>query len=583
MSLTKVSYSMISGAPLSVLDFGADPTGTSDSSAAFNSAISALPSSGGSIYIPAGTYNLNIVITNPNVHLIGAGSGSTYLFNNTSVPGTFCIDFQLPALSSSVKPYGAWLSGVTITGNLTNNYHAIRVVNALAGEIRDIYVNNVGYALAINNCYTMIFSDFFVTNFACGIITQSNSSNDNHFDSWYFFQGNSALSAQPINDTLGLLGQNTFIDMTMDGALMQSYSILNGSGNTFITPRFESCTPATYSCYIQVNGNDNHFLNPLVTTETNLTTGFYFYVTGTGNKVDKFQSSGCPTQLIFLSEASSYNEIQISTTGVENQALIGALFNDLGSNNSIDLDGEDFMFNNTITSSNIAVTNIFPNSTNMSSITNDGLTQALLTGSAGRLGPFSEGLIQTFTGVTGNRQFYIDVLPTRGGVGSAISSLFVYSFWAKSLTSGGETITVFSGRTVGQNTATVAITSDKYTRVVIPFNTDGTTYNNLYVGVQLISTSSGIDIYGSQVVECGARGALFPAFYAGGYVPTSSQSSTSWDPNYSRNRKHLISPANAVGSLGDYIQNLVPASGQPTGWYCTAAGSPATWTAGANL
>ena len=42
MSLTKVTYSMIQGAPVNVLDFGADPTGATDSTAAFNAAISYL-------------------------------------------------------------------------------------------------------------------------------------------------------------------------------------------------------------------------------------------------------------------------------------------------------------------------------------------------------------------------------------------------------------------------------------------------------------------------------------------------------------------------------------------------------------
>ena len=41
MSLTKVSYAMINGAPVNVLDFGADPTGTTDSYAAIQAAISA--------------------------------------------------------------------------------------------------------------------------------------------------------------------------------------------------------------------------------------------------------------------------------------------------------------------------------------------------------------------------------------------------------------------------------------------------------------------------------------------------------------------------------------------------------------
>lgn len=58
MALTKATYSLIDGAPINVLDYGADPTGTADSTAAINAAIAyarSLPA-GGSVYIPEGTY-----------------------------------------------------------------------------------------------------------------------------------------------------------------------------------------------------------------------------------------------------------------------------------------------------------------------------------------------------------------------------------------------------------------------------------------------------------------------------------------------------------------------------------------------
>lgn len=55
MSLTKVSYSMIQGAPANVLDYGADPTGTSDSAAA----IRAAAKTGRKLYFPAGTYRVD--------------------------------------------------------------------------------------------------------------------------------------------------------------------------------------------------------------------------------------------------------------------------------------------------------------------------------------------------------------------------------------------------------------------------------------------------------------------------------------------------------------------------------------------
>jgi len=59
MSLTKASYSMITGAPANVLDFGADSTGVADSAPAFTAALAA----SNLVYIPNGTYRTNTTIT----------------------------------------------------------------------------------------------------------------------------------------------------------------------------------------------------------------------------------------------------------------------------------------------------------------------------------------------------------------------------------------------------------------------------------------------------------------------------------------------------------------------------------------
>jgi hypothetical protein len=58
MTLTKATYSMIDGAPVNILDYGADPTGLTDSSAAIQAAIDASKS----IFIPAGTYLIGTMI-----------------------------------------------------------------------------------------------------------------------------------------------------------------------------------------------------------------------------------------------------------------------------------------------------------------------------------------------------------------------------------------------------------------------------------------------------------------------------------------------------------------------------------------
>ena len=57
MSLTKASYSMITGAPVNVKDFGAVGDGVTDDSAAFQAAVATLTSAGGKmIFVPKGVY-----------------------------------------------------------------------------------------------------------------------------------------------------------------------------------------------------------------------------------------------------------------------------------------------------------------------------------------------------------------------------------------------------------------------------------------------------------------------------------------------------------------------------------------------
>lgn len=70
MSLTKVTYAMIDGASANVLDYGADPTGIADSTAAIQAAIDAAPY----VYFPAGEYYVaSSVNVRPNSTLVGEG------------------------------------------------------------------------------------------------------------------------------------------------------------------------------------------------------------------------------------------------------------------------------------------------------------------------------------------------------------------------------------------------------------------------------------------------------------------------------------------------------------------------------
>jgi hypothetical protein len=77
MSLTKVSYSMVAGAPVNVLDFGADPTGVTDSTAAIQTAFD----TGKNVYFPSyGTYKTTSTLT-LNISTLAADSYQSQTVN----------------------------------------------------------------------------------------------------------------------------------------------------------------------------------------------------------------------------------------------------------------------------------------------------------------------------------------------------------------------------------------------------------------------------------------------------------------------------------------------------------------------
>lgn len=81
MALTKVTYSMIVGAQYNVLDYGAVGDGVTNCTQAFSAAIAAAKITGGTVYIPEGTYlyTSSIIIDDSSVQLLGDGLNATIL------------------------------------------------------------------------------------------------------------------------------------------------------------------------------------------------------------------------------------------------------------------------------------------------------------------------------------------------------------------------------------------------------------------------------------------------------------------------------------------------------------------------
>jgi hypothetical protein len=128
MSLTKVTYSMIAGAPINVLDFGADPTGVSDSTEAIRNAIAAatgVNSQSTEVYFPIGTYLFNDTIDVSNCKQLSL-RGQTINFNFGGAAKTILkyTGTASPAIKMSyafafeIDRLGIYYTNPLFTGNL---------------------------------------------------------------------------------------------------------------------------------------------------------------------------------------------------------------------------------------------------------------------------------------------------------------------------------------------------------------------------------------------------------------------------------------------------------------------------------
>ena len=119
MSLTKVSFSMIEGAYVNALDYGADDSGSSDSSAAIQSALSYATANNQALYLPSGTYLVNtaIVLTQPAFPVVIFGAGKTTVIKTTAtVNGVITVQGTDPDVDVSRFFQGVFISNLRLNG-----------------------------------------------------------------------------------------------------------------------------------------------------------------------------------------------------------------------------------------------------------------------------------------------------------------------------------------------------------------------------------------------------------------------------------------------------------------------------------
>ena len=145
MPLTKATYSMVQGAPVNVLDYGADPTGATSSLQAFKDAVS--DAAGRSMYIPAGTYLIDGRVDFSAIYLAGFivyGDGEGTEINCVGATAGFYFTYSGGGRDDHIIRI---VEKMFFSGDRTSGQKLINCDNSAFVMIRDVvfYAGDVGY------------------------------------------------------------------------------------------------------------------------------------------------------------------------------------------------------------------------------------------------------------------------------------------------------------------------------------------------------------------------------------------------------------------------------------------------------
>lgn len=140
---------------VSVMDFGATGNGTTDDTAAINNAIASLPSAGGTVFLPAGSYKITSpILINKVCRFYGASMNSTIILTGTasgnaitlSVGGSRLEDFTITKFTGVTRSG----NGIAVTGSAVNHLSHITVEYQYNG------IYNTGAGNDFSECFCQL-------------------------------------------------------------------------------------------------------------------------------------------------------------------------------------------------------------------------------------------------------------------------------------------------------------------------------------------------------------------------------------------------------------------------------------------
>jgi hypothetical protein len=210
---------------VSVTSYGADPTGVSDSTSAFNSAISAANSAGESVWIPSGTFLVGSALHVNSATIVGAGDWYSQIKTNEFIDNT-------SAVSGPVN-----LSGFAILGS-TVGRHDDSTANAIDGSLGSgwtvnglwIQDTNVGFWLQYGNSGCTVENSVIESTDADGLNFNGNASNCTVKNNFLRNNGDDGLAiwSYPTADSNITFSNNTIVQPTLANGIAD----YGGSNNT---------------------------------------------------------------------------------------------------------------------------------------------------------------------------------------------------------------------------------------------------------------------------------------------------------------------------------------------------------------
>lgn len=272
MALTKATYSMIDGAAINPIDYGADNTGVADSYAALASAVAASVSTGRPLYLN-GAYKISNELNLSGVKVVHS--------DNAVIVPTFDAGYAI----KYVAPAGDFIENMKLLGNLTVEW-----------PVQDWTKNRTSFYFS--NVYN---GEFHVSSIKAtrGIFCQGNQKGVVHNDFYlgYFFNNSVGIWLGSV-DAAGWCNMNRFHGgfFTGDGNVSGSLYAANAghiylqtspypvNGNVFLYPSLEWGNTTGGFRFARFGGTRNKLFIGYTETAGGDTT--WFVVTGEKNLVD---------------------------------------------------------------------------------------------------------------------------------------------------------------------------------------------------------------------------------------------------------------------------------------------------------